>query len=576
MIATVGSCGLVKIKGLPESKPSSPSKAAPPAEKPTAKAAAAEPAARSVTPAPSANKTAEPAAAPATASFSGATPLNPAVFGDYTVRAMRAVDSVTSSCGSGYMTAEPTLLLDAPDGLDKAVIIARGADAVLVVRPDNKLFCDVSNTTSSEPTLQTAGWPAGRYKIYVARIGQGEVTARIEIEELSRPASYAWMKRDRPVIKIAGSGDTPARATRVYSEAEWKPSFSGFRVGGKGCSHGTFPDSPAIRVDVAKRSALFLGLRANAEGVVRIHGPMAADNRESPAQCLSSWSEKLTLDAGTYYVWFGAKDHVRPSFLNFYVVPAETTISTTARFESADVGGMSIGDRTVTNHYAVLSYKQLLTGDALRAELFETAPRPLFVKSTIDMDAAAATPVIEVDSYSGSDAYREPKRAFEYPREGEPLLLIGGTTVLAADGSLYKVKAKYLVAAEKLDKLSLPERARNPHLFFSHARKMAGGDDKARLAAREKRWDKLAACRKKVFAGVAGKFKRLNRYPNLNRHRIRQLRNDTDSRADRRCGRAKAEAADQVLWQQLEGSRTQRREQALVKIKARLETLWKK
>lgn len=569
LASAVAACGVVKIKGLPTSskKSSSPAPAAEPR-------AAAGPS-TSADPAPAGEPAPRTVAddEPATASFSNKTPLNPAVLGKYTARATLDLDKVVKNCGNGYVTRAPTLLLDAPDGLAKAVIVARGADAILAVSPDDKVYCDFSNTTSSEPTLRTGDWPAGQYKIYVGRIGQGEVSATIEVEELARPARYAWMKQQRPLIKIASSSDRPARATRVYSKQEWAPSFSGFRAGGKGCSHGTFPESPAVRIDVAERSSIFLGVRANATGVLRIHGPITADGRDNPKRCLHSWSEKLSLDAGTYYVWLGTQKHVRPSFINIYAVPTGTQIPTTARFESATTGGLSVADRAVIHHYPVVSSGDVLGSDQRRFELLADAPKQLWLKAALDLDGDSAKAVVVPFAYSSRDEFREPERPFAYPKKGEPLLLLEGRRVLATDGSVYDVKLRDLVPAESIDALSFPERARNPHAYFSHAKKLAGADDRARLAASEKRWKRFGACRDRVWARVRPRLRRLNDYPHFNRNKIARIRNETTARANRSCKRAAVEKADARMWQELEVSRTRRREAALAKTRERLERL---
>ena len=576
-LAVAGGCGLVKVKGLPgggakKAEPTNTSQNTSSSPTTSGDRQASAPT-TSDTNAP--EKKAAPPPTGARVELKPGFSPNPKlveISGTSTISAVRDL-GIKDDC-SGYLGASP-VVIDAPNGFKRLSIKTRGhIDLILVMAADGKYFCDKPSTTSTVPTIVASDLPAGQYKVYIGDSSRNrELAAKVRFEDLAAPATLAWLEDARPTIRLSGNPAALELRQRRYTKAIIESRAE--KHGPRFCNSSSgmrYAESPDLEIDVSKRSTFVLGVRAAASVQIALVGPMTADNRDMTQKCVRS-DAKMTLEPGRYFVRLGVKRDHWPTFANYYFKPVDAEQPVLTNFDGASAKPLQVAERALPHHYPFLTNGEVFKNDKIRRQLFLDVGPELMVSTRVDLDKHTAKADVIIGSYSGSDKFIDPDAALEYPPANEPLLLLGGDKVLAADGSIYAVKFKDLQPAEASSELVVPSKVRNPQLFFQHAVKMAGDDDAKRIAKRDARWDRYAKCKKRTWDRVEPRLNRLRDYPYANRGKISRLIAKTKGKVYKSCKKKKLDASERVVWKELEVSRTARRTAALEEIRQRLVAL---
>jgi hypothetical protein len=486
---------------------------------------------------------------------------------------LRRFYNLTGTQCDGFVARRPAVILDAPEGLQHVRISVEGdAQLLFVEMPGRDFRCESSPGQPANLMLDGRNWPAGTYRVFVGGPGRmDQLSYAVSVEDMTRATNLAWLRTPPPMIVVdeTMSGPKFARAT---------PGDDGRRsaeYGEAGCASGgqnlQYPYLPDVGIEVRQGTNAVLGVRSDLPGSVTLLGPIPEDQRNVPTRCLSALTEQVTLVPGSYYVRYGTAAGTLPSFVDVFVHRADATVDPMAHGGGEVPSGLSVEARRLTVHFPFMSPESLLGSDELRHRLFMAASPDLFVMPTEDLGPSSRTRVFAGRSGERNTA-GESETALEYPRKGEPLLLIDDRNVaLAADGSLYVVPVDKLTAVVPGSQLAIPVQPRNPGLDFEQMLALAASQDKGRIDYYKQRVAQYDECVAEAFSRVQDRLNRLMADEEGNRNQIDRLRQDTRNRAEQSCGLTQLEDDRLQLVRDLTTSRTARRQAMLDEARARFQ-----
>lgn len=163
--------------------------------------------------------------------------------------------------------------------------------------------------------------------------------------------------------------------------------------------------------------------------------------------------------------------------------------------------------RALNVWFPAVSWKTLAQDDALRAQVFKTAPKELFVYAQRDLTKDDAE-VLPLGAIASTDSNTDTPPPGELPKAGEPLVLAeaGMLTFLGVDGSPFKIRQSALAQLQPRPPASgvvLPAAVRNTWAPLETLLASATSkEDKAAVEQFHKLNEKTRVC----LANATGKF----------------------------------------------------------------------
>lgn len=507
-------------------------------------------------------------------SFSDEGVSNPAQFGPVSGRndlLLRRHYSIVRPQCDGFVARRPAIMLDAPDGFQHVRISADGEAQVLFVEmPGRDYRCEVIPSRSGNLTIDGRNWPSGTYRIFVGGPTRLEtVNYTLTVEDMTQPATVAWLQGTLPTIDVDGAMSVPRFARQSFDDPQRQARDVAH--GDTSCLSGPgplqYPLYPDVQIDVRQSMSVIIGARSDVDGHITLVGPISEDQRNIPTQCLKTSTEEVTLMPGSYYVRYGVLEDAQPRFVDVFVHSSSTRVDPLTHGDGEVPAGLDVEGRRLPTYYPFLTTQSLVASDLLRHQLYLGASPRLFVAAKEDLNPSSPASVyngLASDNGASSTDESHLGRFQHLPKKGEALLLLNDENlVLAADGSMFKVDPSHLVPIEQAEPAVMPTDARNGELPMERALQLAGSEDLNRLAMHRESRDRYTECVADTFARVQDRVDRLMMDPEANQAQVERINMDTQNRAERTCGLAQLKEDEKILQQELEQSRTARRQQQL-------------
>ncbi len=485
---------------------------------------------------------------------------NPAFFGKFKGTATRQLKSFydldDQKC-HGFLEPKPALVFDEPGTSDAYKITANGEIDILFVEfSDREVLCQRRLEDGQDPAIELANSRGRAYKIYGGRFKKHAATDfALTFENLGQPLNVNWLDVKVPTLTI-DSDLTPPKFLEIKT--------TGPQSGTRSPAHGndtcsttpgkfTYELVPEIRIEVKQPAVITLGVRSNDSVHMTLVGPIPDDRREIPTRCFATHTETLELEAGTYYIRLGfPKDAANVNEnINFFVHGAAAALDPLTHFEKTP-SNLPVSARALSLHYPFLNATLLLANDTLKYQLFTTVPPSLYVVATQDFSLDQAAPTASGEQLT-NDKSTEARLASESLKKDELLLLINGENlVIAADGSMFVIPQEYLKPAEQADAILLPTTARSTKVALKSALILADESDQGIIEQYKQRQERYNQCVTKTVSNTNA---------------------DDSDHVKKTCGYARLNDENLRFEGQLETSRTQRRNEALNNLRARLADL---
>jgi hypothetical protein len=377
-----------------------------------------------------------------------------------------------------------------------------------VIRAAGKTWIYCGNLMSAPQ----GGWPAGRIEIYpLGKLSQKGDTFVVAVDDPAVPA------RDAAVHEIAIDHKLAKPLFLTIPMRQARAVLPEGLFGG-GCRGAAFSGVPDVVVTSARpiagltirplatanpvttlvrypKQAACVNQDHSGGGATRGKGQEhAADERgafDAPSWQTSHDVAQLVTD-GAFDLHLGSWPGKDVATVTLMIFDDSTELSP---LDLAKLPPEAYGDRWIARAYPQLNVARVTPHSRasleLAATVFGTAPRELFVtpKLELDGDLAAATGL-------------GPKATL--PAKGEPLLILGiaseQATVLAADGLVFRVPTKYLVALPE-GAAALPAKPRpiEPSTKIETVAGLLPASDKS-FAAYNKQREARDKCRERAFA----------------------------------------------------------------------------
>jgi hypothetical protein len=467
---------------------------------------------------------------------------NPTVLGTFSSQATVNVSQQphgVSSC-YGYVGESPAAVVKFTSAMQNTRISAPGAGLILAEFGDRQYVCKEAGYGGDGPNVMLSPeWPAGDVRIFVGGQQGKTYNYEIRVEDEKRPIDILW-KGKAKTIDVAEVPKDPIIVSEVT------PKTAG--VKGSRCNHAFFREVPDVAFQLKRPLGdISIEVRSAKPIEVQLVGPLTADGRNIPTQCLNDDRTSIgRMEAGLYGLRIGTETS-GAEVLYHVVLRGKDTSKNPVLPPTKFVDEATVDESVVTWHFPQLTVQEAEAGDANREALFLTAPKAIFVFPKFNMDKSVA----EVMGASGDSSKGAP--APEYPKENEPLLLLDkGGHVMAADGSLFRVNLKDL-QADPGGAVAIPAAPRNTGLSFERALAAKGPEDAKSVAAYEKAQKAVQSCYDRVNNSIEGGM-------------------------ENACAALEKteQKAKETLEKDLAKTRAARRAASLAKVKPRLETLFKK
>jgi hypothetical protein len=327
-----------------------------------------------------------------------------------------------------------------------------------------------------------------------------------------------------------------------------------------------FPEDPELVLELsAPITDLQLAIRSHESPSLLIRGPVTADHRNLPERCSdpSTRFAPQRLEPGVYGIFIGGGAKP-PAFMNL-VLASSGHKADPLLLAPKLPATLPLLDRDADLHFVELDWEALLTSDDVRFGLYARAPRALFVYPVRDLDEKTAKFIRWETEQMNEQVWpvgEAPAR--EFPRKDEPVLFFGNGRVLTADGLVFDVDMRDLVAAPAGAPV-LPAAPRNPEAGWPQSDSQHG-DKGAKLAkdydAAVEAWQ---SCHDLVWAPAGRQIEAIKAGPYHpgEEGRISAIQDRTARKVDAVC---KTDALDKKkleTWKKLIEVRTQRRADAL-------------
>ncbi|MFU8807213.1 MAG: hypothetical protein ACNA8W_25615, partial [Bradymonadaceae bacterium] len=364
-----------------------------------------------------------------TVSFHDGTIPNPARLGPYSDSVdwlLRRNYTVDRRNCDGFVSKRPTAVFDAPNGIQHLRISADGNAQVLFVElPGRDHRCAVIPSATGALTLEGRNWPPGQYRIHVGGPTRLEpVNYHLTLEDMTQAVTVDWLSGTPPTLQVDGSMATP-RFVRQSFDADVAPDRKA-EHGDSSC-HGNadfvYPLMPDIKLDVTQAAKVQFGARSDVDGRLNLLGPVPEDQRNIPTRCLAGLNEELELAPGNYYLRFGVAPDAEPHFLDVFAHAPGARLDPITRGDGEVPAGLPVNARQLDKFYPFMTTESLVTSDALRHEVFTTAPPQLFVAAGSDLSATSPASLY-LGQRPEQSSLRDPSVETEFPRQNEPLLLV--------------------------------------------------------------------------------------------------------------------------------------------------------
>lgn len=476
-----------------------------------------------------------------TVTLKGGFSPNPTLIGTYSSKAEVSTSGAPHGASNcyGYVGEEPAVVLNLTSAMANTRISAPGAGLILAEFGDRKYICREASYGSGAPSVVLdPEWPAGEIKLFVGGQQGKTYNYEIRVEDEKRPLDIAWKDKVKPV----DLSDMPKDPIIV---SEITPKSNGVKNGN--CEGAFFRDTPDMAFVLKRPLADFtVEVRSAKPIAVQVVGPLTEDGRNIPTRCLSQ--ERMTynrLEAGHYALRVGTPasgDEVLYHVLMRGKDTSRNPVFVPTKFAET----IALQESVVTFHFPQLLNSDLENSESNRESIFLSSPKAMFVFPKFNMDKSVA-------QILGGATPIDAKTPLEYPKENEPLLLLDAQgTVMAADGSMFRVNMKDL-QDEPSAAIAVPAAPRNMGMPFDRAFRSAGPEDAKAVAAYQAAQKAEDACHDRQRSSVEGGF-------------------------ESACaGLEKAtEKKKETLEKDLLKTRTARRAASLAKIKPRLEGFFKK
>lgn len=467
---------------------------------------------------------------------------NPTVVGTYATKAdvnIREAPHGVSNC-SGYVGAEPAVVLNLESAMKDTRISAPGAQLILAEFGDRKYVCKDGGYGGGTPpsVLLDPEWPAGEIRIYVGGRKGETYRHEVRIEDEKRPIDILWKNK----VKTVDLAEVP-KEPLILSETT--PNTPGAK---SRCGNGFFREAPDVAFQPKRPlGEMTIEVRSAQPIDVQLIGPLTEDGRKIPSNCMNDdrmfWNR---WEAGLYGLRVGTPSSGAEVLYHIVVRGKDTPRNPTAA-PAKWVTDATVEESVLTYHYPQLTQGDLDTNNANREAIFLSAPKQLFVFPKFSMDKSVAEVI------GGGGRSSDPKApAPEYPKENEPLLLMNRNGwVMAADGSVFRVNMKDL-QADAGGAVVIPAAPRNTALSFDQALRQKGPEDAKAVAAYEKAQRDVDSCYDRA-------------------RRSYEVSYENACVGYERALAKKKEALEKELTK----NRIARRTASLAKIKTRLETVFK-
>jgi hypothetical protein len=384
---------------------------------------------------------------------------------------------------------------------------------------------------------------AGRYAVRF--LGEGGKTTHLVIHDTMRPIAFpdgirtveAPARLDKPFAIDGEVQATRAREPIVCWSDTRKPLV-------------TFPRTPDFFLKTTRPLTKVAIQMAWARGEQRVWllGPMEAVTARTDAgpKCVEKSRFDL-LSEGTYAVWVGDERSAGTSHFRV-VMTSETTSYDSLTTFGPPSAGLSMNERQLGLHYPFLGHllEKTRAAEDLQRRLFLEAPIELFVFARID---------------------------YEGMRAGEPLLVLNGGTLLAADGVTFTPPPAAIATSPA--EIVVPKTPRLAEVNPSDALALARPEDGRKVAAWEARSKALHDCYDRVWrqhdrSGHASNIDIVT-FKNGKAVSSENLGDRISRLAVQTCHPEPVEAALVALGKQLSASRLRARTEWLSEIAARMQ-----
>jgi hypothetical protein len=415
---------------------------------------------------------------------------------------------------------------------DIAALNIRSESFVLQKEGDDPAACTQWSAGSTDALA------AGRYNVYVAVDRRAPPTAHtFELDDLARPLTFARTGEPTNLGDLAA----PLVLAGKVRPSEPPPS----RDDACGVRTPRDPDLYVVSREPLAAVKLTLLWSRHPQGL-RIYGPI--EKAPEASECTDSipeWSTELM--EGTYAIWVGDGDgHGVGDDFHLLVRRSKTKMDP-LKLLVVPPAGLSVAERALANHYPFLGGYDLPLDTPFR--LFTEAPTQLFVypRADVEVEKAAA------DSPG--------------PRKGEPLLVRRAeateTEVQTWEGDIFYVHNDLLVTAPPAP-IAFPDRPRPVVAAdIGRAVELSGPEDAPEIARFNKLWEAYTDCFDRYMRKhdpswtIDADFYRIK----FRNGEVVGVENTTDvatGRAEKSCGKAKTERAEQALMTLLAQRRAQR------------------
>jgi hypothetical protein len=471
----------------------------------------------------------------------------------------------TKGC-DGYVADDPSVVLDLSSSMKNVQISAKGA-GVLLAEFDGKYVCDSPYSVGTTPKVQLDEWPAGKVKIYVGQYNSNsKFKATVRVEDIKRPIDLPWKNGLKPIQIAENPKEAIVFTSKTPAEKGWKPEFR--------CNDGHFHDKPDFAFELTRPlTDIQIDFRSpdlkNIE--LTIDGPIPDSGRDIPGRCLENVPATMgRMEPGLYVARVGP--HENASVMQYsLIITGKDTKRDPKTLPSSFAASVPLEQRGLTGHFPLLDREDIYKSDEVREWLFANAPKQLFVFAKYDLDGAVA-------KAWGADGGDMPKGlpALAYPKANEPLLVIEGGRVLAADGSIYDVNFKDL-ADKPSGAVAFPDAARNPQTRWDSARDMKATEDDAVWKSWEKANKDYEACENRINGPANAQIDAIKARPwwQQSQGMIDQINDRADAAIEAQCKPKNLDKKKQDTWLALMNSRTTRRTAQLGRVKGRVADLFK-
>lgn len=498
---------------------------------------------------------------------------NPQVIPNLAVKVTDSIDKAphgVSKC-YGYVGESPSAVLTLPQGLKKARISAPGGELIVAEFGDRKYVCDETQSIGETPSVMMDEWPSGEVKLFVGG-GQGKsFKYSIRIEDETRPVDVLWKSK----VKAIDLAEIPKDPIII---SEMTPATPGFKDSRGSCYQGFFHEIPEMAFELKRPlTDVTIEVRSAKPVQVAVLGPLTESGRDIRSSCFNDDRNTYSrMEAGFYGLKIGPE--AQGEVLYHVIIRGKETSRNPIQPPLKFAEQISLEQSVIMWHYPQLDLKDVETSDANREALFLSAPKALFVfpKFNLDKTVASASGHANMDGRTGEkDLQGLP--APEFPKENEPLLLLNNSGyVMAADGALFKVNMKDMVA-DPGGAVALPATARNPTISFSQALAARGPEDAKAIAAYEKAQKDLTACENRINDAANARIDSIKAtgYWRTQGAQIAAANEAADRQIESTCKPKALVKKQEALWAELAKTRTARRNASVAKTKPRVEALFK-